>query len=55
MTAPTALNLAAPDRQLANAIRKAAQGEAVQDTDTGCAFYTAANIGSDEIAPNLYD
>ena len=32
-----------------------AQGEAVQDTDTGCAFYTAANIGSDEIAPNLYD
>ncbi|MFI3213368.1 MAG: substrate-binding domain-containing protein [Eubacteriales bacterium] len=32
-----------------------AAGEAVSDTDTGCAFYTAENIASDEIAPNLYD
>ncbi len=33
----------------------ASKGEPVADTDTGCAFYTAANIASDEIAPNLYD
>jgi ribose transport system substrate-binding protein len=33
----------------------AAKGEPVADTDTGCAFYTAENIGSEEIAPNLYD
>ena len=33
----------------------AARGENVSDTDTGCAFYTAENIDSDEIAPNLYD
>ncbi|MBN1777592.1 MAG: substrate-binding domain-containing protein [Clostridiales bacterium] len=30
-------------------------GEPVEDTDTGCAFYTVDNIDSDEIAPNLYD
>ena len=33
----------------------AAQGEPVEDTDTGCAFYTAENIASEEIAQNLYD
>ena len=33
----------------------AAKGEAVADTDTGCAFYTSENIASDAIAPNLYD
>ncbi len=32
-----------------------ARGEAVSDTDTGCAFYTADNIDSPEIAQNLYD
>ncbi|MFI3209200.1 MAG: substrate-binding domain-containing protein [Eubacteriales bacterium] len=32
-----------------------AAGEAVSDTDTGCAFYTAENIDSEEIAANLYD
>lgn len=33
----------------------AAKGETVEDTDTGCAFYTAENIESEEIAQNLYD
>ncbi len=32
-----------------------AAGVAVADTDTGCAFYTAENIDSEEIAQNLYD
>jgi ribose transport system substrate-binding protein len=41
--------------KLIDLLLAAAQGEAVADTDTGCAFYTAANIASDEIAPNLYD
>lgn len=31
------------------------KGETVADTDTGCAFYTADNIDSEEIAQNLYD
>lgn len=30
-------------------------GEDVADQDTGCAFYTAENIGNEEIAQNLYD
>ena len=33
----------------------AAKGEAVEDTDTGCAFYTIDNIDTPEIADNLYD
>ena len=33
----------------------AAKGEKVEDTDTGCAFYTIDNIDSPEIADNLYD
>lgn len=33
----------------------AAEGEAVEDTDTGCQFYTSANIADEEIAQNLYD
>jgi ribose transport system substrate-binding protein len=41
--------------KLIDLLLAAAQGEPVQNTDTGCAFYTAANIGSDAIAPNLYD
>ena len=41
--------------KLIDLLLASAKGEAVQDTDTGCAFYTAANIASDEIAPNLYD
>jgi len=32
-----------------------ANGETVADTDTGCAWYTAENMGDDNIAPNLYD
>ncbi len=34
---------------------KAAKGEAVSDVDTGCQWYTAANMGDPKIAPNLYD
>lgn len=33
----------------------AAQGQPVENTDTGCAFYTVENIASEEIAQNLYD
>lgn len=33
----------------------AAEGQTVADTDTGCQFYTAENIGSEEISQNLYD
>ncbi len=41
--------------RLIDLLLAAAKGEAVADTDTGCAFYTAENIDSDSIAPNLYD
>ena len=41
--------------KLIDLLLASAKGEAVADTDTGCAFYTAANIASPEIAPNLYD
>jgi len=41
--------------KLIDLLLASANKEPVQDTDTGCAFYTAANIASDEIAPNLYD
>lgn len=34
---------------------KAARGEAVSDVDTGCQWYTAANMDEPQIAPNLYD
>lgn len=34
---------------------KAAKGEEVSDVDTGCQWYTAENMESEEIAPNLYD
>ena len=33
----------------------AANGESVADTDTGCLWYTAENMESEEIAQNLYD
>ena len=33
----------------------AANGESVADTDTGCQWYTAENMDSEEIAQNLYD
>ena len=33
----------------------AANGESVADTDTGCQWYTAENMESEEIAQNLYD
>lgn len=34
---------------------KAAKGEAVSDVDTGCQWYTSANMEDPKIAPNLYD
>ena len=34
---------------------KAANGEPVEDVDTGCQWYTAANMNDPEIAQNLYD
>lgn len=34
---------------------QAAKGEAVKDVDTGCKWYTAANMDAEDIAPNLYD
>lgn len=34
---------------------KAAKGEAVADVDTGCKWYTAANMDDADISPNLYD
>lgn len=34
---------------------KAARGEAVEDVDTGCQWYTAENMDEPKIAPNLYD
>lgn len=34
---------------------KAAKGEAVTDVDTGCQWYTAANMEDPKVAPNLYD
>lgn len=33
----------------------AAKGETVEDTDTGCQWYTAENMENEEIAQNLYD
>ncbi len=33
----------------------AAKGEAVADVDTGCQWYTSANMDDPKIAPNLYD
>lgn len=34
---------------------RAAAGESVSDTDTGCQFCTAEDIAGAEIAQNLYD
>ena len=33
----------------------AANGEEVADVDTGCQWYTAENMDSEEISQNLYD
>ena len=33
----------------------AANGETVADVDTGCQWYTAENMESEEIAVNLYN
>ena len=33
----------------------AANGETVEDVDTGCQWYTAENMKDEEIAPNLYE
>lgn len=40
---------------LADLMYSSAKGEEVEDTDTGCQFYTVENIESEEIAQNLYD
>lgn len=40
---------------LIDLLAASAAGQSVKDTDTGCAFYTAQNIDSQEIAQNLYD
>ena len=40
---------------LVQALYDAANGQTVSDVDTGCQWYTAENMDSDEIAPNLYD
>ena len=40
---------------LIDLLASAAAGEEVKDKDTGCAFYTSANIDNQEIAQNLYD
>ena len=42
-------------RVLVDLLLASAKGEAVENTDTGCAFYTNENIASEEIAQNLYD
>lgn len=34
---------------------KAANGETVADVDTGCKWYTSANMDDADVAPNLYD
>jgi ribose transport system substrate-binding protein len=48
--APVAMGAA-----LVDLLVKAAAGEAVEDVDTGCQWYTAENMDSEEIAQNLYD
>lgn len=40
---------------LIDLLADAAAGKEVEDTDTGCAFYTAENIDDPKIAQNLYD
>ena len=40
---------------LVDTMVKAANGEAVEDIDTGCQWYTAENMEDPEIAINLYD
>lgn len=40
---------------LVDLLAAASEGKSVKDTDTGCAFYTSANISNPEIAQNLYD
>ncbi len=48
--APVAMGAA-----LVELLVKAANGEAVEDVDTGCQWYNAANMNDAEIAQNLYD
>lgn len=40
---------------LVQALYDAANGQSVSDVDTGCQWYTAENMDSAEISPNLYD
>ncbi len=40
---------------LVDTMVKAANGEAVEDIDTGCQWYTAENMNDEDIAINLYD
>ena len=41
--------------QLVETLVKAANGETVEDIDTGCQWYTAENMDDPEIAQNLYE
>lgn len=41
--------------KLVELLYEAAQGNEVQDADTGCQWYTAENMNDEEIAQNLYD
>ncbi len=41
--------------RLVELLHAAASGEAVENVDTGCQWYTADNMDSEEIAQNLYD
>lgn len=40
---------------LVEALYKVYNGETIEDVDTGCQWYTAENIDSEEISQNLYD
>lgn len=40
---------------LIDLLAASAENQSVKDTDTGCAFYTSANIDKPEISQNLYD
>jgi len=40
---------------LIDLLASSAENKSVKDTDTGCSFYTSANIDKQEISQNLYD
>ena len=49
------MNMAKSAAKLFEENLRYSNGEPVEDTDTGCAFYTIDNIDTPEIADNLYD